>query len=163
MLPVFLDAKNEIGRLAAELDQMNRKLTRYYLVHDPEDKDSHVASIAGCIAGIYNGVEKVLVLLIKYFDGEIPADPKSWHADLLIRAKNENEGVRPPVISEETYNTLDELRGFRHVYRSHYHTNLIPSRIFQRAEDVKKVIPTFLEEFRTFQETMESLEGPSSH
>ena len=32
--------------------------------------------------------------------------------------------VRPAVIDDETYDPLDELRGFRHVFRAMYRTRL---------------------------------------
>ena len=44
-------------------------------------------------------------------------DDDRWHADLLDRMTLRIEGVRDPVISEETARWLGELMKFRHFHR----------------------------------------------
>lgn len=58
MLAIFLDVQNEIQEIARELEVMRRKIERFKSTDDLEDKDSHVRAIAGCIHGIYSGMEK---------------------------------------------------------------------------------------------------------
>lgn len=58
--------KNEIYEIAGESAIMERKLQRFLLAEDMEDKDSHMRAISGCIHGIFTGLEKVIKDLIHY-------------------------------------------------------------------------------------------------
>lgn len=138
MLAIFLDVHNEIREMSKECDAKERKIKKFQLTTDAEDKDSHMRAIAGCIHVIYTGMEKVLQKLVKHFDGEAPVGA-DWHIQLLRRAKYPNEGVRPAIISEETFRLLDILRGVRHVFRGVYLTNLIPDLVIERARNPQSI------------------------
>ncbi len=60
MLAIFLDVQNEILDIGREFEVMQRKVQRFESAEDIEDKDSHIRAIAGCIHGIYSGMEKIL-------------------------------------------------------------------------------------------------------
>ena len=154
MLAIFLDIQNEIREITKEFEAMQRKIKRFESTDDMEDKDSHARAIAGCVHGIYGGMEKVLKNLISHFDHVLPAG-EDWHTQLLCRAKYPNEGVRPAIISDETFVSLDSLRGFRHIFRGKYHTNLIPKLIIERADEILKVYPDFLKDIKSFQASIE--------
>ncbi|GEA18939.1 hypothetical protein E306M_20760 [Moorella sp. E306M] len=51
----------------------------------------------------------------------------------------EIELIRPPVISRETRNSLDEYRGFRHVVRNIYTFRLSPARIKPLLDNLAEV------------------------
>lgn len=153
MLAIFLDVRNELEELARECDIMKRKLARFEHVMDAEDKDSHLRAIAGCIHGVYTGIEKILKTVIKYFDGELPTG-EDWHIQLLLRARYPNEAVRPAVISEAAYRALDSLRGFRHIFRSAYHTNLVPELTIARANEMLRAFSMLKEELQRFEVSM---------
>ena len=72
MLAIFLDVHNEILEITREFEVMQRKVRRFESAEDMEDKDSHTRAIAGCIHGIYNGMEKILKDLINHIDGVLP-------------------------------------------------------------------------------------------
>jgi hypothetical protein len=148
MLAIFLDVQNEILEITREFEVMQRKIKRFESAENLEDKDSHIRAIAGCIHGVYNGMEKILKDLINHIDGVLPAGD-DWHIQLLRRAKYPNEGVRPAMICEETFISPDTLRGFRHVFRGRYHTNLIPELIIERANETLKAYPRFLDDTNT--------------
>ena len=158
MLAIFLDVQNEILEITREFEVMQRKIQRFESAGDIEDKDSHIRAIAGCIHGIYSGMEKILKDLINHIDGVLPTGD-DWHIQLLRRAKYPNEGVRPAMISEATFQSLDTLRGFRHVFRGRYHTNLIPELIIERANETLKAYPRFIDDIKHFQTSMEQREG----
>jgi hypothetical protein len=149
MLAIFLDVRNEILEINREFEIMQRKMRRFESAEDSEDKDSHMRAIAGCIHGIYTGMEKILKDLINQFDGVLPSGD-DWHIQLLRRAKYPNEGVRAALISEETFISLETLRGFRHVFRGRYHTNLIPELIIERANKTLEAYPKFLDDIEQF-------------
>jgi hypothetical protein len=156
MLAIFLDVHNEVQEMARECEVMKRKLERFHRAADSEDKDSHLRAIAGCIHGIYTGIEKTLKGIIKYFDGELPVGD-DWHIQLLLRARYPNESVRPAVISEETFHSLDSLRGFRHIFRGTYHTNLIPDLTIARADEMEKAFSRFSHDLQVFETSVTAL------
>ena len=53
------------------------------------------------------------------FENDI-VDSNRWHTLLLRRMTLDIEDVRPRLLSGETYQCLDELRRFRHLFRSMY-------------------------------------------
>ena len=67
MLAIFLDVQNEIVDISREFEVMQRKVRRFESTEDLEDKDSHTRAIAGCIHGIYSGMDKLTE--VKDFDG----------------------------------------------------------------------------------------------
>ena len=67
MLAIFLDVQNEILDISREFGVMQRKVRRFELAEDLEDKDSHTRAIAGCIHGIYSGMDNLTP--VKDFDG----------------------------------------------------------------------------------------------
>jgi hypothetical protein len=158
MLAIFLDVQNEILEITRELEVMQRKMQRFESAQDMEDRDSHMRAIAGCVHSIYSGLEKILKDVIRHIDGVLPIG-EDWHMQLLRRAKYSNEGVRPAMISEATFHSLNALRGFRHVFRGAYHTNLIPELVIERANETLKACPKFIDEIRQFQTKIEQMEG----
>jgi hypothetical protein len=158
MLAIFLDVKNEILDISREFEVMQRKVQRFESAEDIEDKDSHTRAIAGCTHGIYSGMERILKHLVNHIDGVLPTGD-DWRIQLLRRAKYTNEGVWPAIISETTFQSLDTLRGFRHVFRGTYHTNLIPELIMERVNETLKAYPGFIDDIKHFQTSMEQRQG----
>ena len=154
MLEIFLDVQNEIREITKEFEVMQRKIKKFESTCDIEDKDSHARAIAGCVYGIYGGMETILKNLISHFDHVLPAG-EDWHAQLLCRAKYPNEGVRPAIITEGTFVLLDSLMEFGHFFRGKYHTNLIPKLIIEKADEILKVYPDFIKDIGTFQASIE--------
>ena len=52
-----------------------------------------------------------------------------WHQDLLLQMSAEISSIRPPVVTMDTRDCLDEYRGFRHVVRNVYTFHLRPARL----------------------------------
>jgi HepT-like protein len=154
MISVFLDVKNELAEIKKEFDVMKKKAELLKKTKDPDVRDSHIRAIAGCVHGIYTGVEVVLKGLVKYFDGEVPSG-EDWHIQLLLRCKNPNEGVRPAILSDDTFTLLDDLRGFRHVFRGKYHTNLNPGKVLERMKATVAMVPKLTGDLRAFRSEVE--------
>jgi hypothetical protein len=66
----------------------------------------------------YSAAEKAVERLIEMVDGSVPGG-SSFHRDLLRRAAHGAEG-RPAILTPETATALQELLGFRHVFRHVY-------------------------------------------
>lgn len=79
----------------------------------------HLVTAAYHLSGIYSCLEDIFFKIAKVFENRVE-NPSSWHRELLERMRINVRNIRPHVISEETYPLLDEMRRFRHVFRSSY-------------------------------------------
>jgi uncharacterized protein YutE (UPF0331/DUF86 family) len=62
------------------------------------------------------------------------------------------EGVRPALLSEENFRNMDELRGFRHVFRHTYSYGLDDDRVAFLLRKVMKNKKTILNDIETFKQ-----------
>jgi hypothetical protein len=60
----------------------------------------------------YTGLELVFSKIATVVDGKMPSS-KEWHRDLLVQMSSDIPTTRPPVISEEIVQNLDQYRRFR--------------------------------------------------
>ncbi len=96
-------------------------------------------SVAYQIHNLYNATEDLLKIVATYFENNI-TDAAKWHSLLLQRMTQKIEGVRPALLSEETYFLLNSLRGFRHFFRHAYGT---PIEYQQLKPNLDKAINLF--------------------
>lgn len=106
---------NLIKRISDQLNQRVEGLT-------PEDI-IRLESVAYQMHNLYNAIEELLKIIATYFENNI-TDTAKWHSLLLQRMTQNIEGIRPSVLSEETYLRLNSLRGFRHFFRHAYGTQI---------------------------------------
>ncbi|MBM3236147.1 hypothetical protein FJZ31_07590 [Candidatus Poribacteria bacterium] len=83
-------------------------------------------------------------LVVEEIDGGILGG-EAWHAELLRQVHLDLPDIRPPVLSQETCEQLDEYRKFRHRVRNIYAMNLLPDRM----EDLVTNLPTIWHRVRT--------------
>ena len=74
------------------------------------------------------GIERIFEDIARTMERSIPKDVE-WHQDLLLQMSAEISSIRPPVLSMDTRDCLDEYRGFRHVVRNVYTFHLRPARL----------------------------------
>jgi len=110
----------------------------------------------------YNGLERIFRAIAKSIDGQVPKG-EDWHSELLENMALDLKDIRPAVISDALKESLHELRGFRHVFRSHYGfelnklkvmnlLNAFEEKIF---DEVEQALGSFME----FLETLTSTSG----
>ena len=119
------------GRLNSELVELNRVADRI-LKEWEKAKDSgdeyYIDAIAFNIHSFYTGLERIFQKIASGIDESMPAG-SNWHHELLLQMASEIPGVRPPVISEETKNILEDYLGFRHIVRNIYSYKINPDKI----------------------------------
>ncbi len=76
-------------------------------------------SVAYQIHNFYNAIEDLLKIVAAHFENQI-SDTARWHSVLLQRMSQEIPGIRPVLLSPESYLLLNSLRGFRHFFRHAY-------------------------------------------
>lgn len=125
MLPERI--KEDIEFEISEIDHLFQlyKDELFYIPDAPNKVE--LIAIAGILHSFYNGIEKILLIIAKKIDKNVPFD-LNWHKTLLVQiaAKNTN---RDAVFSEEIMNELLKYLGFRHFFRHSYSFHLKWERI----------------------------------
>jgi len=90
---------------------------------------------------LYCALEDLFKRVAETFENNVD-DLSRYHRDLLRRMSFELPGVRPALLTAQTYRTLDELHRFRHLFRHAYAYQLDPRRV----ADLQSVIINVKEE-----------------
>jgi uncharacterized protein YutE (UPF0331/DUF86 family) len=127
----------EFSLLKSELDAQIKEIER--LFSDIEDRKkgakrskAKLESLAYKFHNLYCAFEDLFKTVARHFENQV-GDIARYHKELLKRMAIQIEGVRPALLSEETFKILDELRAFRHFFRHAYAYEL-------RHEKVKPII-----------------------
>lgn len=115
---------------------------------------AYLESLAYQLHNLYCAFEDLFKIIAEFFENRIE-DRARYHRELLWRMKIPIEGVRPALLSEESYKLLDSLRAFRHFFRHAYSYELDPRKVALVVEDALKLkklyqrdIDRFLEQLR---------------
>jgi hypothetical protein len=95
-------------------------------LRDSEPQESLIVA-AYRLHGLYTAMENIFRNIATAFENHL--DPSSWHRDLLQRMRLDLSPIRPAVIDAEAFEKLDEMRRFRHVFRTLYGLDLDPLRL----------------------------------
>jgi len=99
--------------------------------------DGFFDGVALNLHGFYSGVERIFEDIARTMERSIPKG-EEWHQDLLLQMSAEISSIRPPVVTMDTRDCLDEYRGFRHVVRSVYTFNLRPARLQELTSQLRQ-------------------------
>jgi hypothetical protein len=162
MIQAYLDLA---ARIRQELDDLERAVARAERAiqtarQRPEDQDLYIDSAALNLHDFYAGLERIFERVGSKVDGDIPAG-REWHRDLLRQMSSERAGLRPPVLSIEAVELLDEFLRFRHVVRNVYAFQFDPERIVRLVQKMQVSfgqIRVELENFAAFLETIGSVD-----
>lgn len=130
----FLLLEAEIRRELSNLDAVRDMLGNRKLWDNPDSRAQLegdpllLKGVAASIADYYLGVENICKTVAQTIDRQLPSG-EDWHKKLLQQASLDIPGLRPSLISQQTYPALDELRRFRHVVRNVYGHLLDPERV----------------------------------
>ena len=124
---------NEITRvLKADIAAARQAIEHIYAVLDRYQgitwNEEQTIVVAYHLHNLYNAFEDVFQRVAEAFENQL-SDRTQWHAQLLRRMALDIEGIRPRLLSAEAFDCLDELRRFRHVFRSAYGVSLDPRRL----------------------------------
>jgi hypothetical protein len=148
------------GRIRQELADLERVVARAERAisaarHRPVDQDLYIDSAALNLHDFYAGLERILHQIATTIDGNLPAG-REWHRDLLQQMQADVPDLRPPVLSNEAGQVLDEFLRFRHVVRNIYAFQFDPESVerlvqlmaptFQQAQTELLVFAKFLEQ-----------------
>ncbi|ETX03232.1 MAG: hypothetical protein ETSY1_00745 [Candidatus Entotheonella factor] len=99
-------------------------------------------SAAYQLHNLYSAIENLLQLMAAHFENHI-SDTARWHTALLQRMSVEIPGVRPAVVSSESYDLLNGLRGFRHFFRHAYGAEIEYAQLQLNLDKAQTLRPLF--------------------
>ena len=126
---VIRTLEGEVNFLLDRAGELDNNLTEY-IACEKEQAGSQtlIISMAYTLSGIYSCFEDQFFKIARVFENRVE-NLASWHKELLERMRIEVPNIRPAVISRESFAVLDEMRGFRHVFRSSYMFTLDVERL----------------------------------
>jgi hypothetical protein len=142
VLTVDLEAQLQL------IETIDRKLRDRAEGLTPND-DIRLESIAYQIHNLYGATEDLLKIVAIYFENNI-SDTQQWHSALLNRMRSPISGIRPALLSTETFALLNSLRGFRHFFRHAYGTNIEYGQLLFNLEKARKIFPHLEKDIREF-------------
>lgn len=144
------DDLEAIDRLYAELGE------------DPLPEGIHqeaVIVVAYRLHSLYGAMENIFRNIAETFENSLK-DASRWHAELLQRMKLDLSPIRPAVIDAESFEKLDELRRFRHLFRSAYGVVLDPRRLALVVDKAMELEPLFRVHVERFLERVRAASQP---
>ncbi len=117
------------------------------------------AAAAYMLHSFYNEIEKILKMIARECDGQIPNSPE-WHRDLLIQVVNPSPS-RPAVISPKLFESLKEYLAFRHLARGSSFALMRWDRLAPLVANVPSVHDAVRTEIEAFITLLESREPTS--
>lgn len=85
-------------------------------------------SLGFYLHNLYCAFEDLFIEVARTFENRIE-DPSRYHRELLKRMSIDVPMIRPSLLSKNSYQVLDELRKFRHLFRHAYTYDLDTQRI----------------------------------
>ena len=114
-------------------------------------KSTSAIVIAEYLVDYYTCLETLFFRVSQFFENNLRKE--RWHADLLERMTLQVEGVREPVISDQTLAILSELMKFRNFRRYYFELNYDwdkPGYLQKKYAEVRELIPAELTIFKAF-------------
>jgi len=138
--------------IANDVEAINALSSRLEDIPLPRNggKFVEMAASAYLLHNIYNALENSFEQISRTFENHVK-DPVQWHKELLGKMFLEIPGVRPAILPRDLHGILNELRGFRHVFRHGYDFDLDPVRLellITRFRDSRNGIVSALALFR---------------
>jgi len=106
-----------LGYFTAQMELIEGILKEIY--DTKPSKRAETTHLAYLLHNLYCSLEDIFQEVAKTFENKVE-DPAKYHRELLKRMYMDVPGIRPKLLSRESYCTLDELRGFRHIFRHAY-------------------------------------------
>lgn len=117
---------------------------------DEQPGSEHIESTGYWLHNLYCAYEDLFKIVASFWENSVTSDG-TYHKQLLKRMILQINGLRPALISQESFKLLDELRGFRHVFRHAYSYGLDAERVaflLKRVLQQQSGILTDIDRFR---------------
>ena len=132
--------KETVKKIAERLEKIKTAPNEY--------REEIETTIAKDLVDCYRSVENIFKRIALDVDLRIP-DGSRWHKELLAQMA-EPQAERQPVISQETFELLQEYLEFRHVFNNIYGEELIYEKTEKNAKQVDELFNRLSEELEIF-------------
>jgi uncharacterized protein YutE (UPF0331/DUF86 family) len=150
-LIVFLSRFEKTNEIILDIyDNLTQKVQQ--LSKEPVSVES-VESAGYWMHNLYCAYEDLFRLVAAFFENTIKSDGL-FHKQLLRTMTLTIPGIRPSVISEMSFKYLDELRGFRHVFRHAYSYGLDDERVIFLLRRIIKQKESILSDLKLFKDNI---------
>ncbi len=129
-----------IGKIAERLEKIKTAPAEY--------REEIETTIAKNLVDCYRGMENIFRRVALDVDLRMP-DGSRWHKELLTQM-TEPQAERQPVISQETFQVLEELLESRHVFNNIYGEELVYEQTERNAKQVGELFNRLSKELDTF-------------
>ena len=119
-----------------------------------KDDPIRLESVAYQIHNFYNAIEDLLKIVAAHFENQL-SDTARWHSILLQRMSQEIPGIRPVLLSRESYLLLNSLRGFRHFFRHAYGVPIDYEQLQINLNKSRQLCPCLEQDLNQFFEALE--------
>lgn len=155
-LTLAVRIRQELAELARVVNRAERAVEAAR--ERPEDQDLYIDAAALNLHDFYAGSERIFEQVGSTVDGQIP-DGGDWHRRLLQQMQSDVDNLRPPVLSNEVGELLDEFLRFRHVVRNIYAFHFDPERIERLVGRMRPAFAQLNSELLTFASFLEQVGG----
>jgi len=153
-----MDTQKEITVFLAEFDYQIEQIINVYSILEKKKivfrkktvVREMVESTGYWLHNLYSAFEDLFKLTAGFWENNVKTKG-DFHINILKRMLVHIEQVRPALISEESYQFLNELRGFRHVFRHAYSFGMDDERVsflLFRVLKKKELLMQDLQKFR---------------
>ena len=132
--------KETVKKIAERLEKIKTAPNEY--------REEIETTIAKNLVDCYRGVENIFKRIALDVDLRIP-DGSRWHKELLAQMAEPQE-ERQPVISQETFELLQELLEFRGVFNNIYGEELIYEKTEKNAKQIGELFNHLFKELNVF-------------
>jgi len=150
----FLVLESDIESDLAAIDRLYDELGLPDLRESTSQEELIV--VAYRLHSLYMAFENIFRNIAAAFENHL--DPSGWHRQLLQRMQRDLAPLRPAVIDSEAYERLNEMLGFRHVFRSAYGVNLNPVRLQVVLRAALELRPLYRPQIERFVEFLRKME-----
>ena len=141
--------KAEMNAQLSEIEDIYKKL------EDRRKKrgKAGIESMGYQLHNLYCAFEDLFKIVAETFENHIQ-DKTKYHMELLKRMTLSIEGVRPQLLSQESYILLDNLRSFRHFFRHAYSYEIDVRKVRIVLDDADKLREMFKKNVEIFLEIL---------
>ena len=141
--------KSEMHAQVGEIEDIYKKLED----RRKERGKAALESTGYQLHNLYCAFEDLFKIVAELFENHIQ-DKAKYHMELLRRMTISIEGVRPPLLSQESYILLNNLRSFRHFFRHAYSYEIDARKVRIVLEDADKLREIFKRDVELFLESL---------
>lgn len=123
---------------------------------NPQDADLYIDSASLNLHDVYSGFERVFKQIAATVEGNVPSSAE-WHRELLEQMGLDLPNVRPPVLTSDSIERLDEYLRFRHVVRNVYTFSFDPERIGRLVKGLEPAFAQLRQELLAFANFLEKI------